>query len=294
MCSARAFGALAGAMRGDREPISSVVEFEGLKWRVKNARMDEMAALPREKGRVHPMPARREDQIKTIVAALKAHKLPPEAMLDGRFMLEPDVDIPPVAPVQEAPVSLTLCWGDRLSKRVMIKVAIELLAHFDSSAARMPALDLARRFARYDKGDEWDFRTGFDAETSGAGIACVDAPLVHGVDVWTTGPKLHYRMTLFTEMHFVGTMTKAWADRPFSASYTFDIKDPANKTLACDTRDGASLVSKSRHVRDHEMAGAMARFEEASLANSERRRMRAPPPDIKDLYPEVRAAMMKK
>lgn len=74
-------------------------------------------------------------------------------------------------------------------------------------------------------------------------------------------------------------------------SYSFDIKDPANKALGTDCRDGAPLVNKSRRVRDREMMDAMARFEETSLGNSERRRMRAPPPDFADLYLDVRSLM---
>jgi hypothetical protein len=288
------FGALAGAMRGDRKPIGAVVEYRGSKWRVENARMDEMAPPPREKGRVQPMPARREDQIRTIAAALKAKKLPPEAMLDGRYTLEPEADIPPLEPIQEDPVDLGLTWGDRISKRVMIKVAIELLAHYDASSAQATELEAARRFARYDEGEEWDFRAGFDTETAAARIEPVAATLVHGIDIWTAGRRVHYRMTLFTELRIAGTLTDSWMGRAFGASYTFDVKDPANRSLVWEPRDGAPLVNKTRRVREREMLGAMQRFEETSLGNSARRRIRAPTPDFNDLYPDVRTLMTKK
>lgn len=81
-------GAISGARRGDRKHIETKVEFQGSTWRLENGRMDEMAGPPREKGRVTPLPARREDQVATIARALKTQGLPPEAMLDGRFIEE--------------------------------------------------------------------------------------------------------------------------------------------------------------------------------------------------------------
>ncbi len=170
-----AMGAFAGARRGDRKYVSTEIEFQGSKWRLENGRMDEMAKPPREKGRINPLPARREDQVATVARALKSRGLPAEAMLDGRFTQEEEPDVPPVEPLQTEPVEHGFNWGDRISKRVMIKIAIELLAYFDPDAARSPELDRARRFARYDDGSEMDFRAGPDIETLGAGIPRVEA-----------------------------------------------------------------------------------------------------------------------
>jgi hypothetical protein len=81
-------------------------------------------------------------------------------MLDGRFNLEQEPDVSPVDPEQVEPVEGTLLWGDRNTKRVMMKIAIELLAHLEPDAARSGELERARRFARYDEGHEMDFRAG--------------------------------------------------------------------------------------------------------------------------------------
>lgn len=287
-------GALVGARRGDRKHISAEIEFQGSRWRVENGRMDELAEPPRERGRVHPMPARRKDQVATVVRALRSRGLPAEAMLDGRFNLEQEPDVPPIDPVQEEPIYNGLNWGDRIAKRVMIKIAVELLARFDAKGARYPELERSRRFARYDEGDEMDFRAGPDTETSGANMLHVEARWFHGIDVWTSGRKLHYRLTLFSEIRWVGTLTKFWDGLPFSASYTFDVTDPNKLTITSEARDGATLVNKSRRVRMRENDDAVARITATNFANAERRRIRALKPDFKDLYPDVKALMEKR
>jgi HNH endonuclease len=284
-------GAFAGARRGDRKHVSAELEFQGSKWRVENGRMDELAKPPRDKGRVHPMPARREDQVATVAKALRQRGLPPVAMLDGRFNLEQESDVPPVEPMQKEPIDGRLYWGDRVSKRVMIKVAIELVAYFHAEAARSPAIERCRRFARYDEGREMDFRAGPDTETSGANMPHVDALRFHGIDVWTSGRKLHYRITLFSVIRWVGTLTECWDGLAFSASYTFDVTDPAKLTITSEACDGATLVNKSYRVRARENEDAMARIKATNFANAERRSMRAPKPDFKDLYPDVKALM---
>jgi hypothetical protein len=58
------------------------------------------------------MPARREDQFVICANALHAMKLPPEAMLDGRFILQQDADVPPVESEQTEPVEDLFIWGD--------------------------------------------------------------------------------------------------------------------------------------------------------------------------------------
>jgi hypothetical protein len=287
-------GALAGARRGDRKPIAATIEHEAKKWHAEGGRMDEMAPPPREKGRVNPLPARREDQVRTIVSNLKSHGLPAEAMLDDRYTLEHEDAPPPESDTPAEPVVITWSLGERASKRVMYKIAIELLAYFDAQGACAPELDPVRRFVRYDEGEEWNFPMGVDTETTASQIAPVDAVLFHGIDVWTAGRNVHFRLTLFTELRVVGTLTEAWSGGPFSTRYTWDIKDPANNKVSLEPSDGARLVRKSRRVRDREMADALACMEETSLGNSERRRIRAPRPDFKDLYEDVCATMNKK
>src|SRR5262249_10727580 len=147
------------------------------------------------------------------------------------------------------PLGVPLVWGDRITKRVMTKVALKLLAYFCPNDVCQPELEAARRFARYDDGDESDFRAGFDGFTDGAGLPHVEEPLFHGIDIWTHHHKFHYRMTLFGEVRFVGTLTTAWSGLPVSAGYTFDIRNPATHTLDYQPRDGAALVNKTRRVR---------------------------------------------
>lgn len=215
-------------------------------------------------------------------------------MLDGRFTLEAEPDIPPVEPLQPEPVEHGITWGDGISKRVMIKIAIELLAYFDADAARSSALSRARRFARYDDGRETDFRAGVDGETSGAGLPHVEAMWFHGMDVWTSGGKLNYRMTLFSHVRWVGTLTESWTGAVISASYTFDITSPGRWTCTRELRDGAALVGKSRRVRMREHGEALALVEKANFDNAQRIMCRAPKPDFQDLYPDVKSLMEKR
>lgn len=175
-------GALVGALRGDRKPIIAMIDFEGSKYRAGEARMDELAGPPTDRGRVWSMPARRQDQVKRIVTALLSLKLPPEAMLNGCFKLEHAGIAPPVGETQANPVEFSFVWCDRLSKRVMTKTALELLALLHGDAAKRPELEHARRFARYDEGD---FYSGVDTETLGARLPLVAAPYVHAIDVWS-------------------------------------------------------------------------------------------------------------
>lgn len=289
-----AMGAFAGARRGDRKYVATEIEFQGSKWRLENGRMDEMAKPPREKGRVNPPPARREDQIATVARALRTRGLPPEAMLDGRFTQEEEPDVPAIEPVQTEPVEHGFNWGDGISKRVMIKIAIELLAYFDAEVARSPPFERARRFARYDDGNEMDFRAGPDSETSGAGLPHVVATWFHGMDVWTSGRKLNYGLTLFSHIRWVGTLTENWTGPAISASYTFDVTSPGQQTLACEPRDGATLVNKSHRVRMREHGEAVALVEKTNLDNAQRITFRAPKPDFEDLYPDVKAMMEKR
>ncbi len=286
-------GAFRGARRGDRTYIAAKVEYRGSKWHVENARMDEMAKPPRQRGRIHPMGSRRQDQIATTAKALVQRGLPAEAMLDGRFKLEADADIPPVEPVQTESVEGRLLWGDRITKRVMIKIAIELLALVDADAARSSALERARLFARYNEGHDMDFPASPDTETEGANLSHVKATWFHGMDVWTSGRKVHYRITLFSEIRWVGTLTECWTGPAFSASHTFDVTDPAEQTLDHEPRDGATLVNKSRRLRRHELEAATARAEATNFETAERRVGRAPKPDFNDLYPDVKAWMEK-
>jgi hypothetical protein len=281
-------GALIGALRGDNEPITAIVEFEGSKYRAADGRMDEIAGPPTERGRVWEMPARREDQVKVIVAALRSRGYGPDAILDGRFKLTDVPEQPAIAEAQANPIEHSMIWCDRVSKRVMTKIAVELLAYQDGAAGRRPELDRARRFARYDDGD---FYAGVDTETSGARLPLLDAPYVHGIEVWTAGTNLNYRMTLFKELHFVGTLTTAWAGAHVRCCYRFNAQAPSDVLLVTEDGDGATLVNKSDRVRLKERDVALATLEEFNLSTSERRRTRAAPPSFEDLYPDVVAEM---
>jgi hypothetical protein len=280
--------AMAGGRRGDGSFVSAVIAHEGSEYRVQNTRMDELAGPPLERGRVHPMPARREDQVRTVVRALRSRGWGPEAMLDGRFRLERDADVPPVPEMQTDPIETIFRWCDRITKRAMVRSAIELIAFFEPEAARLPQLESVRRFARYDEGDHW---AGVDTETTASGLEQVEALYIHGIDFWTAGAKLHYRMTLFSLLHFVGTLTESWSAGSMRGSYTLDIRAPAETAVVFDRSDGATLVGKSDRVRRRELDDALEQHETTSMANSERRRGRAPALDFNDLYPDVVAAM---
>lgn len=284
-------GACVGALRGDRAPITAIVEYEGSRYRARGSRMDALAKPPTERGRVWPMPALREDQIKVIVAALRSRDWPPEAMLDGRFRLELDANVPPIGETQTNPLEYSFRWCDRDTTRVMTKVAIELLARQHGGEMRRSELERARRFARY---NEVDCYSCVDIETAGAGLPLVNAPYVHGIELWSAGMKLHYRMTLFTYLRFVGTLTDAWAGKSLRCSYSFNVQDPAATLVASEEGDGATLVNKSYGLGRTEFALALAQLEEFNLSTSERRRGRAPPPSFEDLYPDVVEAMKKK
>ena len=202
--------------------------------------------------------------------------------------------MPEVQPLQTEPVEYWFTWGDGISTRVMIKIAIELLAHFDADAARSTELERARRFARYGDGYEVDFRAGADSETSGSGLPHVEAATwLHGMDVWTSGRKLNYRITLFSHIRWVGTLTENWGGPAISACYTFDVTDPIRQTLHCESRDGAALVNKSRRVRMSESKEALALLVKTNFDNALRFRFRAPKPNFADLYRDVKGLMEK-
>lgn len=284
-------GALIGALRGDGEPIAAVVEFEGSNYRAAGGRMDQLVGPPTERGRVWSMPARREDQVNRIVTALRSRRLPPEALLDGRFTLQHATDLPPLVDEPANPIEFSLLWCDRLSKRVMMKTAVELLAHLHGDAARRTELDHARRFARYDEGD---FFAGVDTETAGARLPLVDTPYVHAIELWTSGSRLNYRMVLFKELIFVGTLSESWGGSALRASYSLNVQRPTEMQVHSDESDGAVLVNKSPRVRRTELDVALAKLEDFNLATSERRRTRAAQTSFEDLYPHVAAAMSRK
>lgn len=82
---------------------------------------------------------------------------------------------------------------------------------------------LARRFARYDEGD---FFAGVDTETAGSRLPLVDAPYVHAIEIWTSGSRLNYRMVLFKELTFVGTLSESWGGSALRGSYSFNVQRP--------------------------------------------------------------------
>lgn len=278
--------ALAGARRGDRSFIRAKISTPHGKFIAENRRLDELAAPPRARGTVRPLPARREDQIAIVVAMLRDFNLPIEALRDGRLAFEADAIEPaPVPEFQQEPTSGTLRWLDRSTRRLMVKMALEFLAYWHPRAARDRILSSAVRFSRYDDGENpW---AAVDTETSASGIPLVEDNIVHGLEIWTVETSLFYRMTLFSEFRFVGILSEQNPIREFAAAYSFDITDPANYRVAAENRDGASLVRKSSRTRRRELDLACEKFLATSYERSERRQGRAPPPSIEDLYDEI-------
>ena len=116
---------------------------------------------------------------------------------------------------------------------------------------------------------------------------------MHGIELWSIGGKLNYRMILFTEMRFIGTLTNGWGGRSLRCSYSFNVQNPLNMLVPSGEGDGATLVRKSSRVQQSELDAATAKHSAFNFSTSERRRMRAPPPSFEDLYPDVVEAMKK-
>lgn len=153
-CAARlaAPGATLGARKGDGKAISATIHVDGAKFRASGSAMHEEAPPPSENGRVWALPAELESQISWLAVALRQHKLPPEALLDGTLRIvdappEPD---PPGLTNPDAGVGIEMSWGDPLTKRLMVKCACELLAHAKPDLARAAELRATRRHPRAD------------------------------------------------------------------------------------------------------------------------------------------------
>lgn len=286
------FMALAGGRRGDGSFVSAkCIEHDGQLYDAAGGRMDARARPPEDNGRRLHLPARAEDQARMTAVWLQQGGLPAEALLDGRARLVPPEQIAADEGRPAAPITLTFRWDGDDEKRVMTKSAVELMAYFDASLARRDELNSARRFARHGEGfvDCW-----VDTETVGARLPRVDALWLHGIEIWTAGSKLHYRWSLFTELHIVGTLTHHWYGGPFRASYTFDIRQPGARMHLHEFSDGAVLVNKSDRLHVREFVTAMKRMEATSIAASAMKRTRAPATEIHDLYREVAALMAKR
>lgn len=294
--------AISGARRGDKKLIHSETKIFGKTYHVEGARADELAPPPRDEGRVWPMPARRDHQVRRIAIALLQRGLPAEAMLDGRFVFEHDTDKALAEDdsheeptdseaVQHEPLFDNIIWCDRPTDRLMAKIALELLAYIAPLCEISCDLTDALEFARYDRGL---IHGEVDTETSGSRLLKVDAELVHCFEIWTYKSKLSYALTLFAHLKYVATISEHWYWKPFRASYSFDITNPTNCMLISDGEDGDPLVNKSRRVRRKELEVACQDFQLASFRRSSKQIIQAPPPDAGDLFPDVVIEMAKR
>jgi hypothetical protein len=104
---------------------------------------------------------------------------------------------------------------------------------------------------------------------------------------------------VYAELHrlavgYMRTLTECWTGHPSSASYTFDVMDPAKSVVISEGRDGATLVRKSHRLRKHENDRAASIVETTNFETAERRTGRAPKPSFEDLYPDVKSLMEKR
>lgn|GEM_PF-5624640 len=254
-------GALLGARKGDGTPIEASFEHEGRRFRARAGSMLEEAPPPTDKGRRWPLPADGRKQVDQVIRALRERKLPPEALNDGRMSLADAADDEEPEGLRDANagVSTPMEWGFAEAKRMQIKIACELLAHSRADVARNESLREACAYARNGRGD---WHVPFDSSTSGSGLPEVAAPYRHAVDVWTNNRCLHSRLTLFTELRFVATLTSAWEGPSLQLSYSFDCRDPAEICVEHGNQDGAMLIRKSARVSHSELLEASARLSE--------------------------------
>jgi hypothetical protein len=262
ICALRLAGpsGVIGACKGDGTPISGVVELDGSMFQAESGGMYEEAPPPKDRGRVWPLPARADRQVTLVAAMLRQRRLPPRAIVDGRFALQDALatdEPPPRLANPGAGVPIAMEWGDLDTSRVMVKSACELLAYSSPALARLPCLASALRFARYGLGR---FHVAIDTSTQGSELPHIDAPYVHSLDVWTRREALYYRFGLFSELRFVGALTSRWSGPPLRLSYSFDCREPRNCRHDVRDGDGDAVVEKSQRLRDRELAKASERL----------------------------------
>jgi hypothetical protein len=286
--------ALVGGFDRRNKPVSAVVDFAGRPWQATRGRLMAKAPPPRREGNslIVPLAADVEEQVRVIASILRSRGWPPEALIDGRFTFVPgEPDPPPV----DAPLETTFKLGDEITKRAIVKIAVELVGYFDVSLGRHPALSETRRFVKF--GTDVPFmKLETEGDASGLWSECNRnwnaVPFKHAVEAWTFAGSLHYRVTLFSGLRFGGLLGTGTA-HPFAALYVFDVRKPAHSDALCRRRDGTAPPIWTKDVDDKEVSAAMRHFEEETKRIYGERPSYSPPKeaDAADLCERVRARM---
>jgi len=151
-----------------------------------------------------------------IAHQLWRNHLTPAALDTGTIRIEPDrtFHIKPHPPERKMLFS-GLELGTDAHMRVVVKMALELLAYLrPDDARRWDVLRAARLYVR-DGIDDGTLPARFDALWDGAGLfGANEVPqLAHAVVVWTYRKNLHYRVTFFGGLHVTGSLSTAWLSR---------------------------------------------------------------------------------
>ena len=289
----RLAGAHLGAKTGDGRALTKELTIDGLTCQGSAGRAEVQVPGPTfdqtRKCVRFALPAGRESQARLIAWNLWQQGKSPAAIDVGEFVLEPDPQASPAnLGCRVFPSRLHI--GGSEHKRVLAKMALELLAHRRPALARQYSLLKARRFARYGEGE---IRLMPDAASEGSGLGSSrePSPAAHATEVWSHQNLLLMRITLFGEMKFTGTLTDAWEGPPVRVAYALDPITPKRMSLLCDDVDGPKLALWHEGVRQEAIQAfeghydRMSRGVAAAVVSVERESA----PDLAELRPLIEA-----
>jgi hypothetical protein len=247
LCSAlREASAALGTRDADNHPITAEIEANGKKYAYSDGMgVERMPPLKHEAGAlVFPLPGGSDEQASAIAKRLWNAGLTPRALDDGKLRIEPDntFHIRPHPP-RSAVLNWVAVLGTTEHMRVVMKMALELLAYVRSDdARRWGVLRTARRYIRWSE-DDGTLPVRFDALSHGSGLFReADLPqLAHAVEVWTHRRNLHFRVTLFGGLHITGSLTTQWDGPPFTVAHALDPTQPRLRTDRRTESDGPPL-----------------------------------------------------
>ncbi len=291
---ARAFAAV-GAVNDEREPFAVRVEYEGREFvladgdavlQVGGVRFDAST-----RSIVVPLPAGLDAQAEKLAKALWSHGWGPDDV--GKLGLTPG-DPDPVLPVGPTANEFDLKIGTHVEHhRVLVKMALELLAYHRHDLAMRGELSEARRFARRGEGS---FRGKPDSRSDGSGLVPKTGlpDVYNAIEVWSCGRTVFFRVVFLGPLVFTGTLTTEWTGDAFRVVYAFDGRDPRQQIASgVEFADGPNLAVWFGDLKEETTEDARARIEALSLAlaKSKPRVEREAPPDIEVLRAAVRAKL---
>jgi hypothetical protein len=216
---------------------------------------------------VFPLPGDPDKLAEVIAYQLWSHHKTPAALDTDTIRIEPDrtFHIKPYPPERKMLFS-ELKVGTDPHMRVVVKMALELLAYVrPDDARRWDVLRPARLYVR-DGVDDGTLPVRFDALSDGAGLFRADEvpQLAHGVEVWTHGQNLHYRVTFFGGLHVTGSLSTRWTGPAFSIGHALDPQQPSRCVTRNTESDGPALGVYHRELKTH----AWDKFEEWFMART--------------------------